>query len=746
MRVLLAFALALLGLSTSVESRIRGTSGSNGRRRLAYSTEVGLVGGITPSSAVVQFRTNEPAGVQIEYARSASGLQLMMMMYGSSYAITSTTSTSAADDNTGNIELTGLLANTEYHYRLMVDGVSESEIKTFKTFPNSGTAGCDGLRLSVFSDAAPWWRNSSAPAYMKGNRVNDGAHIAFQIGDFDHSDPMDGDSWRLMTRYLRDPHSLAGEDFADKIATQMGVEHIYDDHDYCGNDSDGDCPHKTEVLKGFKEYFPTYPLPHPNDGVFRCFEVCNAKIFILDLRYNRTPNYLPDTATKTMMGTVQKAWLKSELESSTADWNIIISTVSSNYAARPNNFDHWSSSFKNEAFEMRDFLIEKGLEKKTVLVAGDLHTGGAIDNGCASSWGIPEMSVPHTNLMTGNDGPVGNWSQGVTFGSRGPTTGAGFSTLILQGSGKLRMQAKGDDGTIRHALLLPDDEMGVCDGDPESYGLQTCSLNIAHFEIPGKPKQQDEWVCADIVQGSTYAANTLVDEDGNPLPNDHKWYECPASGLRILRTNNIPGHEITIMNPHKPCVKDIHAEMPLNPTPMANGFQYETDNVLGFTMDGVVAFHGLETQGGNAVEPGTTGVQDAGEWYGHPTARFTWHYHSPSMATENDSGDYATTTITSTDLLGYAMDGFPIYGPLANPDSVLDGCNFDIVNNRYHVRMKDQVDGTLPFCRDENDPAGLESTNWNYIIGCFRGDLTDSRIFDSTEKTLPGDCYEVTYT
>ena len=87
-------------------------------------------------------------------------------------------------------------------------------------------------------------------------------------------------------------------------------------------------------------------------------------------------------------------------------------------------------------------------------------------------------------------------------------------------------------------------------------------------------------------------------------------------------------------------------------------------------------------------------------------------------------------------LLGVAMDGFPIYGPLSDPDSTLDECNFDAVNQRYHIRLLDQVDETLPYCKSATD----ESVNWNYIIGCFRGDLSQSALLDSTMETIPGDC------
>lgn len=43
---------------------------------------------------------------------------------------------------------------------------------------------------------------------------------------------------------------------------------------------------------------------------------------------------------------------------------------------------------------------------------------------------------------------------------------------------------------------------------------------------------------------------------------------------------------------------------------------------------------------------------------------------------------------SENDLLGYAMDGFPIYGPLSD-DSGLDTCNGRTVNGsyQYHVRV-----------------------------------------------------------
>lgn len=99
---------------------------------------------------------------------------------------------------------------------------------------------------------------------------------------------------------------------------------------------------------------------------------------MLDTRFQRTPDTAPDTADKTMLGATQKQWLKNSLATSTAAWKIIVSTVSANKHSRPGNIDHWGS-FVTEANELKDFLAaDPNLADSTVMVTGDLHSGGGI--------------------------------------------------------------------------------------------------------------------------------------------------------------------------------------------------------------------------------------------------------------------------------------------------------------------------------------------------------------------------------
>lgn len=255
--------------------------------------------------------------------------------------------------------------------------------------------------------------------------------------------------------------------------------------------------------------------------------------------------------------------------------------------------------------------------------------------------------------------------------------------------------------------------------------LQTCTTNVADFSFP-----TTVGACAELEPFTEYSPPfPNADASGSDLENDVTWYDCPTSGLLVMRSNVIPDHKVTTGNPNNPCVQHVHAEYPRTPTYTTNK-KVEANYILGFAVNGVAAFNALEGGNTNAVEPSTdSAVSDAQYWYGHAETTGIWHYHSSEMGVES-SDDYLDSSVQ----LGVAMDDFPIYGALDSPDSVLDECNFDAANGRYHIRTTDQVDETLDYCGDD------EAVNWNYIIGCYKGDLSSSAIIDASATELPNDC------
>ena len=174
--------------------------------------------------------------------------------------------------------------------------------------------------------------------------------------------------------------------------------------------------------------------------------------------------------------------------------------------------------------------------------------------------------------------------------------------------------------------------------------------------------------------------------------------------------------------------------MPLNPTLAATMVEPSALGIIAMSLNGVPVFGPQEGGGLNAAET-TVATFDGVPFYGHAARSGDWHYHSGEFGVVEDM-----SLISSDTLLGYAADGFPIYGPVDDPDTLLDACNglgsaTTDAEFRYHVRTLEQVDEFGTYC-DGTSPA----ITWKYVLGCYRGDLSNSRVDDSSTTALPADC------
>ena len=125
---------------------------------------------------------------------------------------------------------------------------------------------------------------------------------------------------------------------------------------------------------------------------------------------------------------------------------------------------------------------------------------------------------------------------------------------------------------------------------------------------------------------------------------------------------------------------------------------------VGIMLNGVLLFNALDAEGRDAL---AYEIQDSCR--GHPMMAGAYHYHSlsPCLASRLDTGT------GHSQLLGYAMDGFGIYGPRGDhgqtlTDADLDACHGrtdTIVWNGRKVKMYHYV----------------MTAEYPYSIGCFRG-------------------------
>ncbi|KAG9247047.1 YHYH protein-domain-containing protein [Calycina marina] len=211
------------------------------------------------------------------------------------------------------------------------------------------------------------------------------------------------------------------------------------------------------------------------------------------------------------------------------------------------------------------------------------------------------------------------------------------------------------------------------------------------------------------------------DEWAGSNPTDYDgFYQCferveHENGTADIYFTGVPDSYIntTAYGPNDLCLLPQKYTLP-KPVKSANNTKVPEFGAFGIALNGVKIFGAVEGTGENAVS-GVGEIQVFCD--GHPQPAGIYHYHHP---------DIACSAKKSDDLIAWAFDGFPIYGPLEGTkdevDAILDECNgMDVPGSKYgyqyHARTRDQVDETAT---DNDGPDN--SDNWKYFIGCYRGE------------------------
>ncbi len=144
---------------------------------------------------------------------------------------------------------------------------------------------------------------------------------------------------------------------------------IWDDHDFGPNDSDGSFWNKETALEVFKLFWanPSYGFSDM-PGVTSMAEWNDVDIFLLDNRYNRSPNKRK-TGKRQILGDEQLEWLISALSFSDAPFKLVcIGGQVLNPVARYENYANYHEERTRLLAE-----IEQNNISGVVFVSGDRH-------------------------------------------------------------------------------------------------------------------------------------------------------------------------------------------------------------------------------------------------------------------------------------------------------------------------------------------------------------------------------------
>jgi hypothetical protein len=279
------------------------------------------------------------------------------------------------------------------------------------------------------------------------------------------------------------------------------------------------------------------------------------------------------------------------------------------------------------------------------------------------------------------------------------------------------------------AFAAKANQTALSDGDVlalagDKYANGELPLGDQHYTLDG-PRTGYIWLCHNFgdpngggaqhdgpwVHGSTWNAHEKPAVQGSVKWPDARFSVSVENGQRILDGNGLPLDHATgsfpirssdpasayDRNPNSIRAQNIHEVLPANPvyadTPNCMGME------VGYMLDGVPIFNGFDA---GLRDAAAHEVQDACE--GHPEKSGQYHYHSLSSCLR----DAGVKTV-----IGYALDGFPITGPMAAAGKYLTTADLD---ECHGITSEIIQDG-----KSVVSYHYVMTPDFPYSVSCFRG-------------------------
>ncbi len=324
-----------------------------------------LLGAVTHDSARFWVRTARPADVGIRVFEPGGAIE----------GTTATAASRPESDLTAVIEVAGLRPATRYEYEVTIDErlqplpfLEAGKRPSFETAPLAGTRDTFSF---AFGGGATYTAEHERMWDTIAAQVPD---ALFLLGDNVYIDlPQQPGVFHRYTYYRRQSRP----EFR-RLVSSTPVYAIWDDHDAATDDvwlgPFVDRPSwKPAMLWLFRQNWnnPGYGTRAWPGCWFQT--TCGAcDFFFLDCRNYRTN---PFGKQPTMLGPIQKEWLKKTLQASTATFKVIASSVPWAPAAKPGSRDTWDG-FAAEREDIFSWLSEQSIDG-VLLISADRHRSDA---------------------------------------------------------------------------------------------------------------------------------------------------------------------------------------------------------------------------------------------------------------------------------------------------------------------------------------------------------------------------------
>lgn len=241
--------------------------------------------------------------------------------------------------------------------------------------------------------------------------------------------------------------------------------------------------------------------------------------------------------------------------------------------------------------------------------------------------------------------------------------------------------------------------------------------------------RQGPWI---NTSAQTWDLTQKISVDGNVSWPQATWTAGVGAQTRTLTSKDLPkGHPTGTFpvsmhddaysydrNPNSIKEQGVNLSIPLNPTVQAKPSCIGGE--VGIATTGVLIFNAFDAGGRDAV---ATEIQDNCE--GHPQEGGYYHYHGYSECFADGSGQDE-----HSGLLGYAFDGFGIYGLRGEDGKELSSADLDECHGHTHAIIWDGKQTTMYHYHFTHD--------FPYTVSCFRGTASVKAVSHSgSSQTTP---------
>jgi phosphodiesterase/alkaline phosphatase D-like protein len=419
-----SYSLVSLTSGTAYEFQVQATcSGSSG----AFSSPgtFTTTGGATVNEVIYQWSGAVQPQQATVVAKVTTASTTCRLVVSTSAALTAPIFSANATASTANnfmakMTVTGLTPGTTYFYAVASNGVTDASADDIGKF-TTPSAGPFSYSFTVGSCAV----SSNHQAYTAMANKAPLFHMA--TGDFHYANP--NSSTNINTHRLPYEQNMLSQTPSRNFLKNTALAFVWDDHDYCGNNSGGSSSGRANARQAYQEYVPHYPLAAGtgNVPIHQSFTVGRVHFILSDLRSER--------AGSSMMGATQKAWFKNQCLFA-RDNGLMIAWVSG-VSFGGNQSDNWGG-FAAERTELSNFFRDNNIRNMFIL-SGDAHML-AIDNGSNHDFSTgsnnPNDYPVFQAAAVNNSGSTkgGTYSQGGVFPNPNSSTGQ-YGTVQVTDNG-----------------------------------------------------------------------------------------------------------------------------------------------------------------------------------------------------------------------------------------------------------------------------------------------------------------------